>query len=132
MPAQVNLPRQVFYKEVALWKRLSHPNIVPFLGVCDSPAPLSMVSEWMPNDNVRQYVQDCPQADRLQLVCPSPLPSHSTCILMSCQLLDICYGLQFLHAHDVIHGDLKGVRVSDVSPVNTDGSSLGSSRTTFW
>jgi serine/threonine protein kinase len=38
------------------------------------------------------------------------------------QLLDICHGLQFLHSHDVIHGDLKGVCVFAFFPVNTAGS----------
>ena len=52
-----------------MWKRLSHPNIVPFLGVTDTPAPLSMVLEWMPNGDVRDYVGKHPEADRLQLVC---------------------------------------------------------------
>ena len=68
-----------------------------------------MVSGWMPNGNVRQYVRDCPQADRLQLVCLSVSLWLSTFILTLRQLLDICHGLQFLHSHDVIHGDLKGV-----------------------
>ena len=49
-------------------KRISHPNIVPFLGVSDAPAPLSMVSEWMPNGNVRDYVRRNPDTSRLQLV----------------------------------------------------------------
>jgi len=74
-----------------------------------------MVSEWMPNGNVRQYVQNHPEADRLQLVCPPAPLGRTAFILMSRQLLDICHGLQFLHSHDVIHGDLKGVRVSNVS-----------------
>lgn len=52
-----------------MWKRLSHPNIVPFLGVADGPAPLSMVSEWMPNGDVRHYVKEHPEVDRIQLVC---------------------------------------------------------------
>ena len=59
---------QVFYKEIAIWKQLSHPNIVPFLGVTDDPAPFSMVLEWMPNGDVRQYVNKHPEVDRLQLV----------------------------------------------------------------
>ena len=52
-----------------MWKRISHPNIVPFLGVPKAPAPLSMVSEWMPNGNVRDYVRKNPDTSRLQLVC---------------------------------------------------------------
>ena len=31
--------------------------------------PLSIVSEWMPNGDVRHYVKEHPEADRLQLVC---------------------------------------------------------------
>jgi len=52
-----------------MWKRISHPNIVPFLGVSEAPAPLCMVSEWMSNGNVRDYVEKNPEASRLQLVC---------------------------------------------------------------
>lgn len=70
--------RQVFYKEVTIWKRLWHPNIVPFLGVTDGPAPFTMVSEWMPNGNVRQYVVEHPEVDRLQLVRHFTPPSYRT------------------------------------------------------
>ena len=52
-----------------MWKRISHPNIVPFLGVSEALAPLSMVSEWMSNGNVRDYVGKKPETSRLQLVC---------------------------------------------------------------
>ena len=96
----------------------------PIPGVCDAPAPLSMVSEWMPNGNVRQYVQDYPQVDRLQLVCLPAPPRYPVFILTLRQLLDICHGLQFLHSYDVIHGDLKGVCVLIVSPVDTTCSCL--------
>ena len=64
----VNHRNQVFCKEVLMWRRISHPNIVPFLGVSEAPAPLSMVSEWMPNGNVRDYVGKNPETSRLQLV----------------------------------------------------------------
>ena len=63
-----NYQHQAFCKEVALWKRISHPNITPFLGVSETPGPLYMVSEWMPNGNVRQYIAKNPEASRLQLV----------------------------------------------------------------
>ena len=54
---------------MVIWKRISHPNVVPFLGVSEVPTPLCMVSEWMPNGNVRDYVRINPEASRLQLVC---------------------------------------------------------------
>ena len=63
-----NYRHQMFCKEVVIWKRISHPNIVPFLGVSEGPAPLCMVSEWMPNGSVRDYVGENPETSRLQLV----------------------------------------------------------------
>ncbi|KAF9789355.1 kinase-like domain-containing protein [Thelephora terrestris] len=84
---------KVFCKEVAGWRRISHPNIVPFLGVSEAPAPISMVSEWMPNGDVRSYVIKNPEVSRLQL------------------LLDISRGLSFLHSLEIVHGDLKGANI---------------------
>jgi len=52
-----------------VWRRISHPNIVPFLGVSEALAPLSILSEWMPNGNVRNYVVKKTETSRLQLVC---------------------------------------------------------------
>ena len=60
---------QVFCKEVVVWKRFSHPNIVPFLGVSEVPSPLCGASEWMPNGNMRDYVGKNPKISRLQFVC---------------------------------------------------------------
>ena len=65
----VNYRHQVFCEEVVVWKRISHPNIVPFLGISGAHTPLSMVSEWMPNGNVRDYVGENPETSRLHLVC---------------------------------------------------------------
>ena len=59
---------KIFCKEAVMWRRISHPNIVPFLGVSATHTPLSMVSEWMPNGNVRDYVGKNPDTSRLQLV----------------------------------------------------------------
>ena len=47
---------------------MSHPNVVPFLGVSEASAPLRMVSEWMPNGTVRDYIGKNPDTSRLQLV----------------------------------------------------------------
>ena len=59
---------QVFCKEAVIWRRISHPNIVPFIGVSEAPIPLCMISEWMLNGHVRDYAQKNPEISRLQLV----------------------------------------------------------------
>ena len=52
-----------------MWKRLRHPNIVPFLGV--TMDPFQFVSEWMPNGTVTEYVRKNPSVDRIALASPS-------------------------------------------------------------
>ena len=49
-----------------MWKYLTHPNIVPFLGVTSTPSQL--VSDWMPGGDLLGYIEACPGADRLGLV----------------------------------------------------------------
>jgi hypothetical protein len=52
-----------------VWKRLRHPNIVPFLGVPTKlPPPLEIVCEWMENGTIIEYVRKYPRADRVELV----------------------------------------------------------------
>ena len=58
-----------FYREAVIWKRLSHPNIVPFLGIAQSKTPfLCMVSRWMENGNLAMFLKKQPGANRLDLV----------------------------------------------------------------
>ena len=49
-----------------MWKRLSHPNIVPFIGVTASP--LQIVKEWMPNGTLMDFVEKTPCMNRISLV----------------------------------------------------------------
>jgi len=67
-----------------------------------------MVSQWMENGHMLQYVTKYPGADRLELVGLGHrrfgLP------LTGSQLVGITSGLDYLHNSDVVHGDLKGVR----------------------
>jgi serine/threonine protein kinase len=65
-----------------MWKFLRHPNIVSFIGV--SPMfPICLVSEWMPNGDVGQYLKMHGSADRVffvshQILChPDHEPSYS-------------------------------------------------------
>ena len=75
-------------------------------------AQFAMVSEWMVNGNINEFVEAYPDANRLGLVrflfklLPPPF------LLMTAwlpQLGDVSRGLAYLHDEGVIHGDLKGV-----------------------
>ena len=50
------------------WKSLKHPNVLPLVGVTMTESMFAMVSEWMVNGNVNQFVGTHPNADRLGLV----------------------------------------------------------------
>jgi len=59
---------QRFCKEVLLWKRLNHPNILAFHGASVNQNRLCIVSLWMENGDVVSYTRKNPEANRLQLV----------------------------------------------------------------
>ena len=55
------------------WKTLQHPNVLPLLGVTMTEVQLTMVSEWMVNGSINEFVRANPDVDRLGLV---SLPSE--------------------------------------------------------
>ncbi|KAF9643873.1 kinase-like protein [Thelephora ganbajun] len=79
---------KAFCREAVMWKYLKHPNILPLLGVT---SPLQLISEWMSNGNLSQYIRRNSEVDRLQLLC------------------EVANGLCYLHSCNVIHGGIKGV-----------------------
>ncbi|KAF9789504.1 kinase-like domain-containing protein, partial [Thelephora terrestris] len=91
---------EIFCHEVIMWKRLSHPNTLPFIGACIRGSELVVVSEWIENGNIREYLRRNTQADRLSL------------------LVDVARGVEYLHDMHVVHGDLKGTNIL----VKDDGS----------
>ena len=59
---------QRFCREGVAWKHLRHPNILPLLGVTVSRHKFAMVSEWMENGNINQFIEMDPHANRLVFV----------------------------------------------------------------
>ena len=66
LPAHVG--QQRFYKEVTVWKRLNHPNLVFTLGVSLDIADFCAVSPWMPDGDLLQYLAKYPGANRVAIV----------------------------------------------------------------
>ena len=60
------------------WKNLTHPNVVPLLGVTTDP--IQLVSGWMPDVDLTGYITNHPDADRLSLV---GFPSIAPCDVLT-------------------------------------------------
>lgn len=104
---------------------MNHPNILPIEGAAPDLFPCCMLSRWMENGNLLEYLSQSPgPVDRLDLVRTDPghdsVSIHTFTDRGHRQLLGIIRGLNYLHRHRVIHGDLKGVRM--VPPSNNTQS----------
>jgi len=49
-----------------MWKRLTHPSVLPLLGI--TTTPLQLVSNWMPGGDLPEYIRKNTNADQLGLV----------------------------------------------------------------
>jgi serine/threonine protein kinase len=106
---------------VLLWKRLNHPNILPFYGASMNWNQFGMVSPWMENGNVINYTRMNPEANRLRLVSftkHAPAGNPTAIVL---QLIDVASGLKFLHRVNLVHGNIRGVCIA-VTAVNSNPS----------
>lgn len=83
-----------FSKEAILWGQLSHPNVLPIYGLYRYRNRACLVSPWMEEGDITQFLQRKPGFARLPLA------------------INIAQGLSYLHKNTVIHGDLKGANVS--------------------
>ena len=51
-----------------MWRFLRHTNVLPLTGVVMSENRFAMVSEWMTNGRIVEFVAEHPDVDRLELV----------------------------------------------------------------
>ncbi|KAH7333665.1 kinase-like domain-containing protein [Rhizoctonia solani] len=60
--------KKSFHRELSAWRKLAHPNILPFLGVVVvDKMYLGMVSPYMPNGSAPKYISENPDANVLQI-----------------------------------------------------------------
>ena len=55
------------------WKTLCHPNVLPLLGVKMDNKQFVMVSEWMENGNINEFVKAHRDVNRFELVSFFPI-----------------------------------------------------------
>ncbi|KAG8788044.1 hypothetical protein FRC12_014978 [Ceratobasidium sp. 428] len=80
-------------KELSVWSKLSHVNILPLLGVALFKGQLAMVSEWMEHGSIIAAVNNRPELDRFGLCT---------------QIVEV---VVWLHSKELVHGDLKGANI---------------------
>ncbi|KAJ6476149.1 kinase-like domain-containing protein [Mycena sanguinolenta] len=88
--------RLKFCREALVWRDLHHPYILPFLGIDKDSFPepyFCMVSPWMEHGTVIKYLERHGLANVDKL------------------LYEIAQGLQYLHARNIVHGDLRGANI---------------------
>ncbi|KAG6825107.1 hypothetical protein H0H92_004679 [Tricholoma furcatifolium] len=91
-----NKIQPMFAREAVVWGQLSHPNILPFLGIyCfgQNNTRLSLVSPWMSKGSVAVFLNSRSEYNRTALV------------------LGAASGMQYLHENGVVHGDLKCLNI---------------------
>ena len=59
---------QRFCREGVAWKHLRHPNILPLLGVTSNEHRFALVSEWMENGNINEFIKRDQDINRAELV----------------------------------------------------------------
>ncbi|KAG2076584.1 kinase-like protein [Suillus decipiens] len=106
-----------FRRELEIWKRLRHPNILKLMGTTRFSPSVALVSPWMINGHLTLFLSQNNETlglrDRLCLLC------------------DIAAGLNYLHTFDfgvgghacfnpIVHGDL----TSDNILISDDGTAL--------
>ena len=100
-------------REIALMKKLSHPNLVHFYDAIDSPDSdiLYMVIEYMPLGEILTYQNDGTFRRKEPAANAQPIPGlkngHFDEFHAALYFVDIMHGLAYLHQHHIIHRDLK-------------------------
>ncbi|EGZ20751.1 hypothetical protein PHYSODRAFT_495798, partial [Phytophthora sojae] len=93
----------VFRREVDIWFGFNHPHVVRLFGACHVGKPF-FVCEYAPNGTLVSYLRKNPDE-------------------IWAKLHEAALGVQYLHARDVVHGDLKGNNIvigSDMKAKVTD------------
>ncbi|KAG9124712.1 hypothetical protein FRC07_010535 [Ceratobasidium sp. 392] len=103
--------RKELIREVRLWSKLSHPNVLEFYGLYDAGGmSIYMISKWMSNGSAPDYLQKNPDANRRNIVS------------------DALHGLCYLHGLKILHGDLKGTNILIKDDLTACLSDLGLAR----
>ncbi|KAF8594877.1 kinase-like protein [Ceratobasidium sp. AG-I] len=79
--------------EMYAWSKCRHPNVIEPAGLAQFRGQMCLVSPWMENGTLSTYLVSKPDADRCAITA------------------QISSGLAYLHAKDIVHGDVKAQNI---------------------
>ncbi|EDQ99542.1 uncharacterized protein LACBIDRAFT_147030, partial [Laccaria bicolor S238N-H82] len=88
--------RKLFVREIERWKDLRHPNVLQLYGA-SGEAPWFFVSPYMKNGNLVEFLKRIGDLSREWDLFRF--------------MYEIAEGMEYLHSHGVLHGDLKAANV---------------------
>ncbi|KAG8979746.1 hypothetical protein FRB93_009874 [Tulasnella sp. JGI-2019a] len=108
--AQAETIKRRFSREAKIWSGLNHINILTFCGIVNVGSEDYLVSPWVERGDLSKFLtarMDCDQASDIFLAFDE-----------ASMIRGIASGLAYLHAHKVIHGDLKAANVLLDNPIS--------------
>ncbi|XP_059495743.1 discoidin domain-containing receptor 2-like isoform X3 [Stegostoma tigrinum] len=95
--------RNDFLKEVKIMSRLKDPNIIRLLGVCVRDDPLCMITEYMENGDLNQFLANHELEEKTTSTTNIPTISYPSLIHLASQ---IASGMKYLASMNFVHRDL--------------------------
>uniref|UniRef100_A0A4W3K340 Discoidin domain-containing receptor 2 n=1 Tax=Callorhinchus milii TaxID=7868 RepID=A0A4W3K340_CALMI len=95
--------RNDFLKEIKIMSRLKDPNIIRLLAVCIRDDPLCMITEYMENGDLNQFLTRHEPESAEPVASNASIVSHANLILMAMQ---IASGMKYLSSLNFVHRDL--------------------------
>ncbi|XP_016346947.1 discoidin domain-containing receptor 2-like isoform X1 [Sinocyclocheilus anshuiensis] len=95
--------RNDFLKEIKIMSRLKDPNIIRLLAVCMSSDPLCMITEYMENGDLNQFLSRHEPEGMIAVLSNAPTVSYSNLHHMATQ---IASGMKYLSSLNFVHRDL--------------------------